>query len=334
MRVSDDDLKRWEREGWLSPEQVQHIRQDLLGHNRLTMATALYYVGGFLVVLAWALLLGLNWSRTPAGGQLLLAGISSGLLLGAGAWLRARGLIQAGGLLCLGGSGGFPLIFYALLRLMHMWPADSAWQPGDDHRRAVAWAILWLGSAVAALAVVIWQRFPLLTLGVGAANWGFGLNLAGLFLHRYDFQRAALVSVGWGLLCLCVGVVLDRGVAKRWGKDYLGWWYLSSLLVFSGSFATYALADGRGAAVIVLYLLAHIGLIVLGQRVQRLNCMVIGALGLYAYVLRLAFVTFENSISFPVAMVALGALLIGGGVVLQRWLGREDGPPPRQVDWF
>ena len=67
-----------------------------------------------------------------------------------------------------------------------------------------------------------------------------------------------------------------------------------------------------------LYAMINVGLVGLGVFLSRKAFLVFGATGIYIYIGHLAFKIFDNSLLFPMALVALGLSVVGLGVALYR----------------
>lgn len=345
------DLEAWAERGLIRRDQLEAIRATLAtsgaeatvaaepGAGRPTLdrqrereagfhlVSVAYYFGGFAILLAYTIFVGLQWEAIGRVGQVVVAVGTVAGLWGVGALLRRSGYPRAGDLLVFAGTGIVPLATYAVLRLLGLWP-DAA--DADAYRELYRTAdAAWLLLEVVAIAVtllVLWRtRFPLLTLLLAFWTWYLSMGVTQWATGRddWDWGRTEwLVGAAVGLAQLGVGVVLQR---RRRRHDFSRWFYLFGHVALLGNAA--ALALDEGVALGLLFLVLYLGIVVASVWLQARVFLVFGALGCYAYVSYLAFDVFDGALGFVFSLAAIGLLIVLSAVAYQRyvrgWLERR-----------
>jgi hypothetical protein len=297
--------------------------------------TVAYYFGAFIILLAGTIFVGLQWEDLGRPGQLVASwGAVAGLWL-LGAWLKRAGHELGGNLLIFAGTGVVPLGVYTLLRLLNLWPdaSDAATYQAFYRTIDAAWLLLEVASIAITVAVIWVSRFPLLTLLLAFWGWYLSMDLTELVVRHDDFawgppEWTVGALVGAGMLAL--GVWLQR---RHSGQEWSLWFYLFGHIALLGNLA--ALALGDDALPGVLFLAVYVGFVIASIWLQARVFLVFGAIGVYAYVAKLAFDVFDRSLGFTVALAAIGLLIVLVTVAYERharpWLARRFGALPARV---
>ena len=148
--------------------------------RRLWFTTIASYLGGFMVLLAFTIFVGIQWAAIGDGGRLFLSTVSLAVVMGIGLALRSSGFDTAGGLLATAAAAILPLVIYSFEKATGIWPDGRDPGPYDSFYREVLPA--WVGMEVVSIATTIvllrWLRFPLLTLLVAFWSWYLSMDLA------------------------------------------------------------------------------------------------------------------------------------------------------------
>jgi hypothetical protein len=352
LRFTWADLEEWTGLGILRPEQLTAIRAHLAEErdprpeadparasrerqDGLNLVTVAYYFGAFIILLAGTIFVGLQWEDLGRPGQLVASwGAVAGLWL-LGAWLKRAGHELGGNLLIFAGTGVVPLGVYTLLRLLNLWPdaSDAATYQAFYRTIDAAWLLLEVASIAITVAVIWVSRFPLLTLLLAFWGWYLSMDLTELVVRHDDFawgppEWTVGALVGAGMLAL--GVWLQR---RHSGQEWSLWFYLFGHIALLGNLA--ALALGDDALPGVLFLAVYVGFVIASIWLQARVFLVFGAIGVYAYVAKLAFDVFDRSLGFTVALAAIGLLIVLVTVAYERharpWLARRFGALPARV---
>lgn len=326
------DLEQWAEQGLITPEQVARIQAHLqhlpvkaapvTGRSRLNLINIAYYFGGFMILLAYTIFIGLQWQTLSAGQQIGISGFTIIVLWGLGALLRQKASRIAGGLLIFAGTGIVPLLVYSIQKAAGFYD-EQAYR---DFYRYVdpAWVMLEVISLLVAVVVLIRVRFTLISLLVAFWLWFLSMDVCrwiyGGSMWSWDWPEQTLsVVIGVGMLTL--GVLLQR----RTRQDYAFWFYLfGHIIILSNLTALTLQYEGWLSA---LYPTVYIAFVVASVALQRRVFLVFGALGSYSYACYLAFQVFEGVFGFPFALACVGLLIVLTAVGYQKyarpWLERR-----------
>lgn len=326
------DLEQWAEQGLITPEQAARIQEHLqhlplqaapIPHrSRLNLVHIAYYFGGFMILLAYTIFIGLQWQALSASQQISISGFTIIGLWGLGALLRQKASRIAGGLLVFAGTGIVPLLVYSIQQAAEFYD-EQAYQ---DFYRYVdpAWVTLEVISLLVAVAVLARVRFTLISLLVAFWLWFFSMDVCrwiyGGSMWSWDAPEQTLsVIIGVGMLAL--GALLQR----RTHQDYAFWFYLfGHVLVLSNLTSLTLQYEGWLST---LYPTVYVAFVVASVALQRRVFLVFGALGSYGYACYLAFRVFEGVFGFPFARASVGLLIVLTAVGYQKyarpWLERR-----------
>ena len=234
------DLDQWMEKGLINPDQLTNIRayieaagtveeqvnagpEQRKGLNFVSLA---YYFGGFMILLAYTIFVGLQWESLGRAGQIVVSSFTIGGLGGLGYFLQRTGFRFAGGLLIFASTGIVPLLIFTLQQAVGIWPDDSNYAYRDFYRNvARTWVLLELISLGVTI-IVIWRvRFTLLSLLIAHWTWFLSMDMTrwmsqSTYWTWSDGEQIASTLTGGGMLA--VGIILQRK-AKQ---DYSFWFYL------------------------------------------------------------------------------------------------------------
>ena len=320
MDVLDRALER----GLITREQYDAIRaldapapgapEAPRGFNWISVA---YFAGALIVIFALGWFLADQWEDLGAAGVLLVS-LAYAVLFIAVSWkLLREGYRTAGGLAAALAVATTPLVFWAIENLTGLW---SPWRPpvpftyhGQEWESG-RWTIIQLATIGSALFALRRVRFPFLTafiatpfltMAIPVAELAFGGQLGGLM--------APWVVLLFGTALMAIGYAVDRADHEREGFAF--WFYLG---------ATCAIAYGVVSLVDQVRWTRHLAPLLaiaffaaslfLRQRVF----LVAGGITLFGYLVYLAADVFEDTAIFPIALAAIGLLILLSTVWLQR----------------
>ena len=338
------DLEQWSRAGLLHPGQLQAIHAHVEGTPEtrpepepaaarrehpagLNLVTVAYYFGAFIILLAGTIFIGLQWETLGRPGQLIASCGAVAGLWALGGYLRRQGYRRGGDLLIFAGTGVAPLAVYTVLRMLSLWPnsADAASYQAFYRTIDANWLMLETASIAITLAVIWFTRFPLLTLLLGFWGWYLSMDITELLTGHDDFAWGPAewwVGTAVGLAMLGIGVWQQRRLG---GQAWSRWFYLFGHVTLFCNLAALALDDGAMPG--LLFLAVYVGSVVASVRLQSRVFLVFGALGIYAYIAKLAFDVFDRSLGFSLALAVIGLLIVLATVGYQRyaepWLARR-----------
>lgn len=164
-------------------------------------------------------------------------------------------------------------------------------------------------------AIVIWRyKYPFLIMPIAVTLWYMSMDVADLVKgEEADFALGALVSMYFGLVMVLFTLWLDfRSQGK---SDYAFWLYIFGVMALWGGMTA---QDPDSEFSRFLYLCVNLVMVGLGVIIIRRVFVVFGAMGASLYVAHLAFDVFEGSWLFPIALTAIGLLIIYLGVLWQK----------------
>ena len=305
-----EDLKRWQQRGLLSADQLKAILAEEDGEaepeakekkSGLNLVTVAYYFGGLLAFFSLVFFVGINWEGLADGARLAVALVSM-LITGAlGAWLRFRqGYNIAGGLLLFIATAILPLFVYTIEQLLGF--------PFDE---TAALYIILIGLA-GALAALIFTRFSLIALLVAAAVHALVLDVA--FIGGVDGDWPLILTAA-----VCGGFILLGIALTRWERKLYAFWF--KLYGLAGLYIgfTSLFVQSEGVLLGLLFLLVYLIMVGFSLRFREVIYLIFGAIGVYTYIVRLVFDTFQGTVYFPLILGGIGISIIVLAVLYQRY---------------
>jgi hypothetical protein len=284
-------------------------------------AHILYYLGGLIAIGAMTLFMTLGWERFGGGGLLLIAVVYGVAALLLTEWLlRRRQLALPAGITAALAVVMVPLAVYGAQHLLGYWPADGATKLAyRDYHTHIDWRWLMMEFAtLAAGAVALWRyRLPFLVLPVAVTLWYMSMDLTPLLFGgdaaHFFSDQAKFVSTWFGLVMTLVAFWVD--VRTRKSRDFAFWLYVFGVLTFWGGLTSMESNSELGK---FLYCCINLLLIAIGAALSRRVFAVFGGLGVALYLGHLSHTVFKDSMLFPVALAAIGLLVVAAGVFWQR----------------
>jgi hypothetical protein len=326
------DLEQWVEKGLITPEQLTNIRSHIeaagsvaeqvqAGPERrkgLNFVSLAYYFGGFMILLAYTIFMGLQWESLEFTGQIAISLFTIVVLWAIGYFLQRSGFRIAGGLLIFAGTGIVPLFVFTVQRALGIWPDDQTYAYMEFYRIvAQTWILLELISIGVAV-IVIWRvRFTLISLLIAFWTWFLSMDIT-RWVSQSDYwtwsDREQIVSTTIGVGMLGLGVWLQR----RTKQDYSFWFYLFGHIIVLSHLS--ALTLNREGFLGIVYLAVYISFVVASVWLQRRVFLVFGAIGCYSYLSYLAFRVFEGALGFVFALGVIGLLIVLTAVGYQKYL--------------
>ena len=231
---------------------------------RWSSASALVYLGGFVILFATFALLGILGDDHGEWALVGYSVLATGLALSVALWLEQSGREVAGGVIATLAVLFFALLVGSLESALGILDAELAdYQPGS----------LLLEAATVGAALVALRRFraPLLVLPIAITLWIFVADLGSL--GSWD-DAGVFLSIVAGVALIAAGVVVDRA-----GREPYGFW-LHLVGGFALGVGVIGLVDSDLAWVLVgLLSLAYVAAAYL---LGRSSYAVLGAIGILA----------------------------------------------------
>lgn len=137
------------------------------------------------------------------------------------------------------------------------------------------------------------------------------------FLYGDEYlgwQQRQMVSVIVGALMIILALVIDFRSQNR-QKDYAFWVYLFGVIAFWGGLST---MDSGSELNKFIYCCINIGMIIFGAIMNRRVFVIFGALGIMGYLGYLSYNVFRDSVMLPIALSALGFMIMALGIWWQK----------------
>ena len=329
-RFTERDLERWVERGLLSAEQRDAILEELATRppdEGLSVVTLLYYGGGLLVLLAYGIFLGFQWEEMNEAGRVVISAISLGFFTAISTFLiRNQRFRVPGELLQVVAVAAVPLLAFAVLDAVGIWPDDPGFRAPIQEREAYQTDLAWARMGIAGVTLVgAWAAFRhsrspyALVAGVLSVTWlvldvGFQIQPDRVRFEWDTLQWIALAILGAGTTA--AGVL----VSGKTERDYSLWLYalgLAGLAIGLGVQAFDTDAWTWGA----LWLAVALVIVALSVPLQQRLFAAAGLAGVFVYMGRLVFDVFETA-GAALAFVILGMMVLAAGAIYQRFSER------------
>lgn len=310
----------------LRPEQADALWRFLAARNKdvpsFRFAHVLYYLGGLVAIAAMTLFMTKGWERFGGTGMLTIAAVYFVIAYGLTRYLLDRGHPIPAGITGALAVVMVPLAVYAAQIMMGWWP-EGAFTSYRDYHYRIDWRWLMMELATLAVAVVLLWRFPLpfMVLPVAVTLWYMSMDVVPFLLGMregapsYDPDFRKIVSVWFGVGMAIAAFWVDLRMRRERRKDYAFWLYVFGVAAFWGGLS---LLDSNNEWSRFLYCCINIALIFVGALLARRVFAVFGGIGVAIYLGHLASKVFKDSMLFPLALSAIGLMVVGLGILWQR----------------
>lgn len=317
MKVTKKDFDAAVSQGILSEGQsidlIEFLKSRPESSPGFTFTNLLYYFGGMIAIGAMTIFMNLGWERFGGWGIFFFAlGYAVVGIVLSGFFKNRKQPVPAG--ICATFVVALvPLAIYGLQIANGWWPDDSTYR---EYHRYIRWHWIYLElGTLAAGAIMLWlYRYPFMVMPVAVTLWYMSMDVAAMLMaNGYDWEFRAFVSMWFGLATILLAFWVD--LRSRNSGDFAFWLYLFGVIAFWGGLTSQS-SDSELAK--FLYFCTNIGLILVGAILVRQVFVVFGALGAAVYLGHLAETVFRDSWLFPIALAAIGLLIVYGGLVWNR----------------
>lgn len=320
MKITKSDILAASAKDIISAEQAQKLWSFLDERApqgaRFSFTHILYYFGGMIAISAMSLFMTLGWEEFGGWGIFSICIIYAVFALFLVKKCREKQLHIPAGICATFVVVLTPLALYGLQQALGFWPDNTHYR---DYHRYIKWhwVYLELGTLVIAAVMLYKYRYPFLTMPVAVTLWyasmDFAAMIAGSGHEFYDFKYRALITMYFGIAMIVFALYVDFRSKSR--EDYAFWLYLFAVLAFWGGLTSQN-SDNEFSK--FLYCCINIGLIAMGAVLLRRVFVVFGAIGVCCYLGHLSFSVFKDSFLFPIALSAIGFIIIYLGVLWQK----------------
>lgn len=318
MKISRELLSQAVKEKIINAKQADSLFQFLKAKSHdspsFTLTHILYYFGGLLAIGAMTLFMNLGWEAFGGWGIFILS-VLYGVL---GLWLTSvfqkKNLVVPAGIcatfvICL-----TPLAIYGLQHAMGWWPDSSVYR---DYHVFIQWHWIFMELGTLAVGIILaWiYRYPFMVMPIAVTLWYMSMDLAAMIGQDeyFNFELRTLVSMYFGLVTILIAFWVD--LRSGTSKDYAFWLYIFGVMAFWGGLSCQN-SDSEWSK--FLYLCINLVMIGVGVLLVRKVFVIFGAIGTAYYLGHLAWQVFADSPFFPVALTAIGILIIYLGTVWQK----------------
>lgn len=321
LPVSRQSIDEAVTRGILSQDQAGHLWAFLSEQVSVpdrgpgfSFTNVLYYFGGVIAIAAMTLFMTIGWESFGGWGIFSISIVYAAMALTGTRYLLRKGYPTPAGILAALAVSLVPLAIYGLQQVLKMWPATSAYR---DYHVLIdwRWALMETGTLAAGTGALYAFRLPFIVMPLSVTLWYMSMDFAPLLAanHAADLQMQKLVSIAFGLVMIAAAVFVDMRSRRR--PDYAFWLYVFGTLAFWGGLSS---QDSGSQAGKFLYALINAAMVFLGAVLARRIFTVCGGLGVFGYLGYLSYSVFKDSLMFPVALTALGLVLVGAGLWWQR----------------
>lgn len=318
-------LDRWRRAGIITPRQAEAIqnfeRGEFAGPTpgpSISPSTLITYIGGFLVVVASAVFVGLGWQDMGNAERFMWSALAVGLPWVAAFFLRNTGAplgVHASAVLLALGSLALMLLGYSTFRLIGWWPTTLDTPESQDRTNE----LMMIGQIATITATVIFAfRFniPWMLLISGVVGWFVWLGATDLWIPRDERTDPALWILSlYGIVGVASGLVVDRIRLRQ----HAFWLFLTGLTATFVFLGIDSFDNALGPAGLTFLLLAILA-IAISMVINYRAFLIYGALGLYGWISALVIDAFGGSRPVALGLILLGVVIVAAGIGWQRWI--------------
>lgn len=323
MNLSREDLQNAVDRHILNQQQADQLWEMLmnrsLGESRFNFASVIYYLGAFIILAAMVWLASLGNEQLGGFGLFFITLAYTLLFARLGLYLWNQTAYRVGGgVLCALAVCTVPLMIYGLEKGLDFWPVfsfadfDEAAYSNYEIISHRYWLTLEVGTAIAAMSVLYFVRFPFLMVPLMLALWFLTLDAIAVLQRAEELSDRAYewVSLLFGIGALITAYILD----KRLCQDFAFWGYLIGLMAMSGSLIALMMV-GTSEWLRLGYAFINLFFLFLAILLSRQSFLVFGALGIFAYLCYLVYGVFHDSLLFPLVLSVLGVGVIYIGIL-------------------
>lgn len=317
MKITRESLQSAVKDNILTSEQadklIEHLRRFPSIGPVFDFTHVLYYLGGLIAIGAMTLFMNLGWESFGGIGIFFISLFYAAIGLLLTNKFQSKGYAIPAGICATFVVALTPLAIYGIQQALGVWPDDSTYQ---EYHRYIKWHWLYMELGTLAVGVVIaWKyKYPFLIMPIAVTLWYLTMDITAMLTGGdLTWELRKLVSMYSGLLILGLAIWVD--VRARHVADYAFWLYLFGVLAF---WCGLSLQQSDSELSKFIYLCLNLIMLGFGVLLVRRVFVIFGALGSCIYLAHLAENVFKDSLLFPVALSAIGLLVIYMGVLWQK----------------
>ena len=317
MKITKENLNRAVKSNILTAAQADKLMVFLKSQPNIgpvfDFTHVLYYFGGLIAIGAMTLFMSLGWEEFGGWGIFFISLGYAGVGLKLTNNFQNKGHAIPAGICATFVVALTPLAIYGLQQALGIWPDDTTYR---EYHRYIKWHWLYMELGTLAVGAIVARKYkyPFLIMPIAVTLWYMSMDLTVMISGGdYNWELRKLVSMYSGLLIIGLAFWID--IRTRKTADYAFWLYLFGVMAFwCGMTAQHS--DNELSKFI--YFTINMLMIGVGVLLVRRVFVVFGALGCSAYFGHLASSVFKDSWLFPIALTAIGLLIIYLGVLWQK----------------
>ncbi len=319
MKISRELLTKAVKEKIVTSKQAESLFQFLKdqAHDSpsFNLTNIIYYFGGLIAIGAMTLFMNLGWESFGGWGIFILSILYGILGLGFAAVFKKKNLVVPAGIfatfvICL-----TPLAIYGLQNAMGWWPEDSSVYREYHYFIKWNWVFMELGTLAVGIILAWIYKYPFMVMPIAVTLWYMSMDIAAMIGQEeyLNFELRSLVSIYFGLLIVLLAFWVD--VRSRNTKDYAFWLYIFGVMAFWSGLSC---QDSGNELSRFFYFCINLLMIGVGVLLVRKVFVIFGAIGCAFYLGHLAWQVFADSPFFPIALTAIGILIVFIGTLWQK----------------
>ena len=317
MKITREALQSAVEKNILSSEQannlIEHLRSSPDTGPTFDFTHVLYYLGGLIAIGAMTLFMNLGWESFGGLGIFFISLIYAGIGILLTNKFQSKGYAIPAGICATFVVALTPLAIYGIQQALGVWPDDTTYQ---EYHRYIKWHWLYMELGTLAVgAAIAWKyKYPFLIMPIAVTLWYLSMDITAMLSGgdiTWDLRK--LVSMYSGLLIIGLAFWVD--IRARRGADYAFWLYIFGVLAF---WCGLSLQHSDSELSKFIYFSINVIMIGIGVLLVRRVFVVFGAIGSCGYLAHLAENVFQDSWLFPIALTAIGLLVIYLGVLWQK----------------
>ncbi len=317
MKITKDNLSNAVKNNILTSSQADELIIFLKSQPNIgpvfDFTHVLYYFGGLIAIGAMTLFMNIGWESFGGWGIFFISLIYAGVGLKLTNHFQNKGYAIPAGICATFVVALTPLAMYGLQQAFGFWPDETTY---NEYHKYIKW--YWIYMELGTLAVgtaIAWRyRYPFLIMPISVTLLYMSMDLTAMISGGdITWELRKLVSMYSGILIIGLAFWVD--VRARKTVDYAFWLYIFGVMAFWCGLSSQT-SDSELSKFI--YFTINVFMIGIGVLLIRRVFVVLGALGACGYLGYLASSVFEDSWLFPIALTAIGLLIIYLGVLWQK----------------
>ena len=312
MKIDKKDLEEAVVKNLLTKTQADKLWSFWLSQQKniptFRLTHILYYLGGLIAISAVTLYVTNAWEKLVGGPLLLLALLFFALGFGLMHYFIKIGYRIPAGIMAAFSLTLVPLIIYNIQYLLNYHPPQQFDYTDFHYWISAYWVNMELATLLIGVIMLYFYRLPFLLFPIAVILWYMSMDFWPLLFHKeiYSFQDRAIFTMIFGLIMLALSVYVDYRSSES-KMDYAFWLYIFAVMTFWGGLSAqnsnYELSK-------FIYCLINVVMLFASALLDRRVFAVFGTIGILGYLGHLSLTVFANSLSFPIAMVLIGILII------------------------